>query len=259
VTGIAMEYAVRPVWIDPSWFSWQLASHEEMPYGRSLPNDIARQYEIHEHACNRLVDDPSDFDRIDAIMTLRRTVGQRVRMLMDTYQLRKLQIGPKPKHDLELLSYLGIIRPFMLKRLIDIRNFVEHQDSSPPPTDECLMFADLVWYFLRSTDGLVELQLEQISFLSPDFKDIWSLDRHAHQIDLNFPDPFSEPPAIKAWLDLSSLTYEPRADWMKIESTKLIESKEYEPTQVTFTGRVNGTDAQMKSIYEIYFRFSHFR
>jgi hypothetical protein len=252
-----MEQAARHVWIDPSWLSWQLASHEEMAYGRSLPNDTARQYEIHEHACTRLADDPSDFDRIDAIMTLRRAVGQRVRMLMDTYQLRELQIIAKPKRDLELLSYLGIIRPYMLKRLIDIRNFVEHRDSSPPPTDECLMFADLVWYFLRSTDGLVELRLEQISFLSPEFKDIWSLDRHAHQIDLNFPDPFSEPPVIKAWLDLPSLTYEPRAYWVKIEVARLIERKEYAPIQVEFIGRVNGTDEQMKSIYELYFRFSH--
>jgi hypothetical protein len=42
-----------------------------------------RPYEIHQHARDRLAGDPNDFDRVDAIMALRRAVGQRVRMLND--------------------------------------------------------------------------------------------------------------------------------------------------------------------------------
>jgi len=128
-------------------------------YKEPVSNDgITRLYEIHQHACDRLANDPNEFDRVDAITALRRVVGKRVKELKEIYQLRELPTGAKPKGDLELLEYFGIIRPFMLRRLIDIRNFVEHQDSSPPPASECLMFADLVWYFLRSTDGLAKVR-----------------------------------------------------------------------------------------------------
>jgi hypothetical protein len=137
-----------------------------------------RPHEIHQHARDRLAGDPNDFDRVDAIMALRRAVGQRVRMLNDIYQLRELPIGTKPRGDLELLSCFGIVRPFMLRRLIDIRNIVEYQDSSPPPVEECLMFADLVWYFLRSTDEVIRLQVETILYGTPGI-DVYGHDSHS--------------------------------------------------------------------------------
>ncbi len=246
-----MESAARPVWIDPSWLSWE-------PWwdcSLSLLNDTARHYEIHQHACDRLTDDANEFDRADAIMALRRAVGQRVRMLIDTYQLRKLSIGTKPKHDLELLSYLGIIRPFMLKRLIDIRNFVEHQDSSPPPTEQCLMFADLVWYFLRSTDVLVRMPAERIIFYPPG-TDIRSPDA---QVVLDFCGIFNESPRIEARLHPSGFIYEPKANWMRIEASEIIRNEEPETSHLAVSGWIHGTDEQMKLMYELYFRCSHFR
>jgi hypothetical protein len=178
---------------------------------------------------------------------------------MDTYQLRKLQIGTKPKYDLELLQHFGIIRPFMLRRLIDLRNSVEHTDSSPPPTDECLMFADLVWYFLRSTDGLIGMQVERIFFYPPG-TDISS---PGVQIVLDFCEPlnkpFDEPPNMGAWLDPSSLAYEPRKNWTRIASAKVTQHEEAEASRVSVSGRMGGPDEQMRRMYELYFSTSHFR
>jgi hypothetical protein len=181
---ITTENATKQVWIDPSLFSSE-------PWGDKEPvsNDgISRLYKIHQHACVRLASDPDEFDRVDAIMALRRVVARRVKELKEIYQLRELPTGAKPKGDLELLEYFGIIRPFMLRRLIDIRNIVEHQDSSPPPTNECLMFADLVWYFLRSTDGLAKFEVQTI-FFHPQSK----VPGNIQQIRLHFGEPFDEP------------------------------------------------------------------
>lgn len=248
-----MDDKVRPVWVDPSWLSWQ--AYDEG--SRYLEGDtVTRSYEIHQHACDILAGDPNRDQRGDVIRALRRVVGRRVKELKEIYQLRDLPTCTKAVKDLELLESFGIIRPFMLKRLIEIRNFVEHEDSIPPPADECLMFADLAWYFLRSTDKLVQLRLDRISFVPPG-EDFFSRDYHP-ALAINFPNLFSEPPVIEAWLNLSSTTYEPRADWMKIESTEIAEHKEYEPTQLIFKGKVSGTDEQMKRIYELYFRISHF-
>jgi len=255
-----MEDTVRPVWIDPSWLTWKSWWDSASP----LPYDSARPYEIQQHACDRLADDADEFDRVDAIMALRRVVAQRVKALKEIYNLRDLPIGPKPKGDLELLSEFGIIRPFMLKRLVDIRNIVEHQDSSPPPTDECLMFADLVWYFLRSTDKLIGSWAPRIFFYPPDVEPD---PRVSPQIMIDFCEhdfkprerPFGKPLEIKIWIDPSGFTYEPRANWVQIASDEIATIEEDGHTRVRMRGRVNGTDAQMKLIFELYFRISHFR
>lgn len=271
MSDVAAEHIVTPVWIDPEWLSWLSFNGD----GGSIGDDTAasRLYEIHQHACGRLATDPNEFDRVDAIITLRRVIGKRVKMLKEIHQLRELPTGVKPKHDLELLEYFGIIRPFMLKRLIDIRNFVEHQDSSPPSTDECLMFADIVWYFLRSTDAMAKSAKSRtvdLEFGHPawgmgggpgrDFiPDIW----------LRFRGPASEPPEIVAWAWAHLFANEPRTDWIRIEAAELEEyevlayegdeekDEDWDPW-MKVTGKVSGTEEQMRSIYKLYFKPSHF-
>ena len=150
-----MPQTVKEVWVDPSWLSW--VQYPESTHHHPKES-VFRPYEIHQHACDILAGDPNRDQRGDAIRALRRAVGMRLKELKEIYQLRELPTGMRSLKDLELLESFGIIRPFMLMRLIDLRNSVEHEDSIPPPTDECLMFADLVWYFLRSTDGLIRGQ-----------------------------------------------------------------------------------------------------
>lgn len=208
-----MERTVTSVWINPEWFSWarydQAAAH--------LDDATSRLYEIHQHACDRLANDPNGFDRVDAIMALRRVVGRRVKELKDIYQLRELPTGVKPKYDLELLEYFGIIRPFMLRQLINIRNLVEHEDSNPPSVDECLMFADLIWYFLRSTDVLVKTRVIEVMFSKPGME----LDEPGTpELSIKFGQPFSEPLEINASIDRDSIAHEPKADWVQIEAAR---------------------------------------
>jgi hypothetical protein len=223
----------------------------------------ARLYEIHQHACDRLAGDPSEFDRVDAIINLRRVVAQRVKALKEKYQLRELPTGQKPRGDLELLSYFGIIRPFMLKRLIDIRNIVEHQASSPPPTDECLMFADLVWYFLRSTDKLVHERAETIQFeYYPPDSDVEFAQLLMVKVRFWLPD--TERPGISATLDPSSVAYEPRATWLRVDALRISRHEEERinpplmQTEINVYGNLSCTDEQMRRVYELYFKTSHF-
>jgi hypothetical protein len=204
--------ATKPVWIDPSWLSWEYRALQSVPEESTSfdPSDTitspseatARLYDIHQHACDRLEGEPSRDDRGDTIIALRRVVGRRVKELTEIYELRKLPTGVKPKYDLELLEYFGIIRPFMLKRLIDLRNSVEHEDSSPPPTDECLMFVDLVWYFLRSTDKLVHGRVEEIDF-EGHISDTDIETRDFFSVRARFWQSYVERPHIYAFLDSS--------------------------------------------------------
>lgn len=265
---VAAERTVTPVWIDPQWLSW-LSVNET---GHDIRNDTAssRLYEIHQHACDRLAGEPNDFGRGEAIIALRRIVDRRVQALKKIYQLRELPTGVKPKHDLELLESFGIIRPFMLKRLIDIRNLVEHEDARPPSTEECLMFADLVWYFLRSTDAMAKSTMEDLGFGHPD----WGMGgghgrEFIPEILLRFRGPASEPPEIEAWAWIELFANEPRTEWIRIEATELEEyevlaykgDEEKDEDWLPFmkvVGKVNGTDEQMRSIYRLYFKPNHF-
>jgi hypothetical protein len=106
-----MKDSVRPVWVDPSWLSWEAWGAR---VGNVLNDANLRPYEVHQHACEILASNPNEFHRVDAITTLRRVVGRRVKELKEIYQLRELPTGTKPKYDLELLEYFGIIRPFMV-------------------------------------------------------------------------------------------------------------------------------------------------
>src|SRR5207247_1310376 len=76
----------------------------------------------------------------------------RVSTLRQLYDLKRLPLPDRPKEDLALLEYLGLIRPMMLEKLIAIRNAYEHEDAAPPDIAACRDFVDLIWYFLRSTD-----------------------------------------------------------------------------------------------------------
>ena len=59
---------------------------------------------------------------------------------------------PKNVGALERLEAVGLARPFLIRRLFDLRNDIEHRDAAPPDLDRCLELADVTWYFLKSTD-----------------------------------------------------------------------------------------------------------
>src|SRR5438128_6969353 len=110
-----------------------------------------------DHADSLLRPGCSEAARGDAIAALRRAVGQRVRVFSDVHRLEHLPLERKPKNTMELLEVLGVIRPIMLRTLVDIRNAYEHEDIPPPSEDRCRELADLAWYFLRSTEWPVKV------------------------------------------------------------------------------------------------------
>jgi hypothetical protein len=240
---------VEQVWLEPAWLSW--ARHVESAAG--VDHDAAdRTYEVQQHACDRLVGDPTDLDRVDAITTLKRAVSHRVKMLAEAYELRDLPVLPKPKRDLELLASFDLIRPFMLKRLTDIRNLVEHEDCKPPSTDECLMFADLVWYFLRSTDMLLRARIDDFVFI-PHGVDT-SVREFYPAVGLIFPANFSQPPQIRAWLEPPSFSYDAVEGWVKVETCEIRDYSSSTPARFSIEGQMVGTGEQMRLLYEAYFK-----
>lgn len=72
------------------------------------------------------------------------------------------------KKVLEKFQHYGLIRPTLIKELIGVRNEIEHEDVLPPNIESCNRYLDYVWYFIKSTDSLLYMQINDIVFTQPD-------------------------------------------------------------------------------------------
>jgi hypothetical protein len=149
----------RPIWVTPDILKWPWLAATTTVYAE---DGWRRPYSHWNHADQLLVNADSEFVRTDIITTLKRGIDHRVRALMGLYDLRGLPLRDKPSEQLELLGYVGLVRPRMVQRLLTIRNLVEHADAPPPSKEECEVFAEFAWYFIRSTDRVARASVDTI-------------------------------------------------------------------------------------------------
>jgi hypothetical protein len=135
--------------------------------GQDFPPEIDyvnRGHEIWRHASARLKGTPSELDRVDCIGTLKRAINHRLKAIQATYNFDQLPTKRPKKQVLEKLQDYGIVRPAIIKELLEVRNGIEHNDAAPPDTPKCEFYVDIVWYFLKSTDSLVDMALDSIQY-----------------------------------------------------------------------------------------------
>ena len=128
------------------WYAYTDSGHE--------PSQEVRQrgYEIWNHADSQIKSESSLLQLADGISNLKRCLNQRLKAIEAFYFIRSVPVKNLPKGYLQLLGALGIVRPFMLEQLMDIRNEIEHEDAPPPPYVRARELLDMTWYFLRSTE-----------------------------------------------------------------------------------------------------------
>lgn len=84
-----------------------------------------------EHAEYRLENHVTKFDRIDAILALKRAMQTRLEQLNQIYEFKQYPQASAGGW-LSLLEDWGAIRQRMLKRMNQLRNAVEHDGAEPP-------------------------------------------------------------------------------------------------------------------------------
>jgi hypothetical protein len=130
---------------------------------------VWRAHELWRHATSLIKTDCSEFARSDSISNLKRAVNHRLQTLSQAYSFDALPFSNR-KQTLEKFQFYGIIRPALLKEIFEVRNAIEHQDDTPPGEENCRRYADLVWYFLKSTDSLLLMKPDDVHFWSDDEK-----------------------------------------------------------------------------------------
>lgn len=150
---------MKKIWISKELLEWDYA-----PSGGSVidPKFKQRAYEIWEHANDLIEKETEKFNLEDAIINLKRTIDQRLKLIEDIYGFKKNNKNYKNIPYLELLEKFGIIRNNMMKKLLQIRNGIEHRDENAPSKERCIELSDMVWYFLKTTDNIVSIKREYI-------------------------------------------------------------------------------------------------
>jgi hypothetical protein len=200
---------IRTVWLRPEFLDWD-ASPESSSVNDRI--DYMRAHELLLHAERRLNLVTSREDRADVIAILRRVLNHRLQKLKGIY-LENVPISKKASGTIEQLALLGVVKPLMLHKLLQIRNAIEYQDSKPPSLKQCAELLEFMWYFLRSTDVLVRLVLKSISFSK--------LDKHGKDTPYGFTlqtgpeDKWQS--KISGWFEPKDVSLSPKPDWVKIE------------------------------------------
>lgn len=207
-------------WVKVAWRGWW-RSGAESSFG---DEDVAlRAYGHWGHAEKLLAVADSQFHRIDIVTALKRAIDQRLRALREKYQLNRLRrvAGERKNGDLQTLERLNLARPFMLGKLMRIRNAVEHQDSEPPRLDECRELVELVWYFLKSTDRLVCEPLREVELTSPE-------DIEGHRHSMSFAYDFGTwLPRFWGVLPREHICREPRGGWAEVQLDQWEERRDF--------------------------------
>lgn len=142
------------IYLSKTIFDWNYYSQ----WATILPDDKwERPYEMWEYS-RALVDNATtEFELGDGIANLKRALNHRLQLIERSYNLRSIHPSWRNKGYLEILEDFGLVRPYLMKSLLTIRNDIEHNDAEPPEKERCKEFVDIVWYFLKSTDPLVQV------------------------------------------------------------------------------------------------------
>src|SRR5205807_9798355 len=116
-------------WLSDSVFDWE---YEIDSWRFNRKSSVHRAYEYWEHARNLLGSAATQFQLADAVANLKRAINQRLKAIETAYSLRSFTLPNRPTGYLEILESVGLVRPALLKYLLDVRNAIEHEDKRPP-------------------------------------------------------------------------------------------------------------------------------
>lgn len=213
------------------------------PSDEGASNIVWRAHEIWRHATSQVSPDSDEFKLSDAISNLKRAVNHRLQALNQAYSFDALPFTNR-KQTLEKLQYYGIIRPAIVKELFEVRNLIEHQDGRPPNIEHCKRYVDFVWYFLKSTDSLLLMKVNDVIF--------WN--DGEHDVSLNFQPEFDGSWNITVVGNLPAEYIFERAQTGAIELDCTIDRPTY--IRVPIYGRWRPTSEQLATFARKYFELS---
>lgn len=230
---------MRTIWVTGGITNWGLRLAGEIPPDGIRVHAPWRDF---RHAEELLNIAPGDAHyAASALTALKRCLFARIRHIFEQYAIDQIPFDgalKKTSKKLQQLELLGIVRPSLLSRLIEVRNAMEHTDADPPDGDRCIEFFDVVWYFLKSTDQLLWPVRGPFELSSPDGSIALQLGRSSPEWKLE-----AEGNVRSGLVSLEEIN-----GWCRIGA----ESLETDGEHVSFTGRVEGPDRIVVQIARVF-------
>lgn len=155
--------------IQKIWIPNNIFSYSPFPCGSIVDTQYRkRSYSIWNHANELIENAENSFHLEDGIIDLKRALNHRLKLIEELYGFKKNIPQYRNINYLEILGRLSIVRCSMLKKLLIIRNNIEHNDYSAPEKERCLELSDVVWYFLKSTDQMCNIIYNDIECINPE-------------------------------------------------------------------------------------------
>ena len=257
------------IWISPDVLSWHTSNKGWQEQDQRL---LRRAHSIWLHADQTLENSLTELQRTDGITALKRALNHRLQLLSKIYLLNQIPIVNKPAGTLQILERLGVIKRVLLNKLLTIRNAIEHDDAAPPSLVDSQELSEFVWYFLRSTDVLVDRLA--INFGLKEFDqqfDFFSFEAWGRGVLIETGPHSSWRVEVQGVLAQDLVSKDSRSDWIPIITSSLISREEWlqrneygfdtendaEPHELGdyfFEGKFDGDSDQLMHIYQLYFR-----
>ncbi|MGH3862480.1 hypothetical protein [Actinokineospora sp.] len=224
-------WQVAPIHLDPIFLTWDQDAGSSEPSGG---RPTRRSYEMWRLAKSKT--------GLDTVLWLNRAVNLRMRLLTQRYNMRSILRDPPPQ-DTEILARIGIIRPQMQRTLAELHRALE---SSPVPPEHCAELVDAVWYFLRSTDTLMNVQRTDMAFAHE------QTNRDGY-VSFEFGQYFTkQSPSVAVWgiLPLELVSQQPTGDWISID-LKVKPRIQY--GHLYFEGILSPAQNHVDSVWRAYF------
>ncbi|MET1171347.1 hypothetical protein [Paenibacillus amylolyticus] len=204
---------MKTIWIPREVLTWDMEVDSSTVFD---DNESLRSYEIWEHSKNLISSHTSEFQLVDSIANLKRSLNQRLQLIEKRYNLKSINYRNKPKGYLELLEQYNVVRPFLMRILLSIRNEIEHNDMRPPDLNRCQELLDVTWYFLRSTDHIIRNQIDKLVISMPREQD--KKGNYWINLDIDFGVPVSL--KVNCWLPDEFVSQTKKNDFLRVDAVE---------------------------------------
>ncbi len=241
------------MWITSDFLEWPAELKRSRVH--SEKRVIKRPYQILRYAEQVFEEGETGSAGNEIMATLRRVIDNRIRALEAVYAFNAIPIQDKPNDPIVVLEYIGVIKSFLCRILVDIRH-----DLAPPTFEGYGTHIEFVWYFLRITDGMLVKTPLVMGFPRPASLDVTSV---SYEVSITIDPQGGWSPKIRGLLEDGMISSKPISQWIEVKSEK-IEEKDI-PKQASTSmeggtdhfiyveGTIRGPDIHLRKLLNIYF------
>lgn len=154
---------LKDVWIKKRFF-------DNVTVGSVIRNKVYElddAYNIWYEANQRILESKGNKEKINqGFLSLKRAFNVTTKVLKKNIAIDNINYNnsTNKRYILGVLEYFEIIKPITIKRYLDMRNLIEHQNNLPPDIEICLSISEYIWNYIRNTAYIMDHFQERITF-----------------------------------------------------------------------------------------------